>query len=733
MAREPIGFYGTFRTPGVDTSAGKRLEALAGLAGGVKDIAVGIGKRAAEERGSEEGIEAGKAARTVDPQTGEITYEPVEKRSEFFYSGSSFNKAALDTAAANIDLDTQKKISEFATTYKDDPEMFQKASSSYLQGVTSSVSPIMAEAINASAGQRILSAQNKINANFLANKLADDVAKQTDNINEFSRLMTNSAREGDVESAAQERDRALLALDNLAEVSPEAKRDLTANKRKINNAFYEQGEIGKLIRVADDQGIPEAYQALENLRKKPKKGYGAEEYDAFIQAAGVQLGRAKSRITNAKSVISDENNQKIKEYKANITLGVDVTEDTPKIMALVAGTDNEKEIAMLGELAQFSVQDAVTQQQTIDAAIEGGNAVLASELLTQQARLQREISNDALGFAERQGLITKTDLDFSLITSDPEAFGVQLSERKQQAALASNQYGVAVSQLDRLEAAQLTSMLPAMPVDMKVGLAQAFGSESALWSQVTTDVNAGSFSQLGALGDTNVMKTAFIGEERLRTENVKKVSGLDFDTFKSEFDKIVGNIYGPYDKQTTMQAAMHYYYGALKDSGETADIGLFEDAVQAVTGGIETVRKVQTQVMPGVRGDDLDNYFSSLTTDDLKALGADQKIVTDQAIAFNIQLGVPFPFPSYEEKTLNKTLKAVQSEGTIVARPGKGNYAIFNGNEFVTKPDGSVLIFNVTQEDIDAVRSKAFDTRQTLVTGPDFVTPDPYLEILPDE
>jgi hypothetical protein len=732
MAREPIGFYGKFRTPGVDTSAGKRLEALAGLAGGVQDIAVGIGKRAAEERGAEEGIEAGKAARTVDPQTGEITYEPVEKRSEFFYSGSSFNKAALDTAAANIDLDAQKKISEFATTYKDDPEMFQKASSSYLQGVTSSVSPIMAEAINASAGQRILSAQNKINANFLANKLADDVAKQTDNINEFSRLMTNSAREGDVESAAQERDRALLALDNLAEVSPEAKRDLTANKRKINNAFYEQGEIGKLIRVADEQGIPEAYQALENLRKKPKKGYGAEEYDAFIQAASVQLGRAKSRITNAKSVISDENNQKIKEYKANITLGVDVTEDTPKIMALVAGTDNEKEIAMLGELAQFSVQDALTQRQTIDAAIEGGNAVLASELLTQQARLQREISNDALGFAERQGLITKTDLDFSLITSDPEAFGVQLSERKQQAALASNQYGVAVSQLDRSEAAQLTNMLPTMPVDMKVGLAQAFGSESALWSQVTTDVNAGSFSQLGALGDTNVMRTAFSGEERLRTGDVKKVGGTDFDMFKSEFDEIVGDIYGPHDKQTTMQAAMHYYYGALEDSGETADIGLFADAVQAVTGGIETVRGVQTQVMPGVRGDDLDNYFSSLTTDDLKALGADQKIVTDQAIAFSIQLGVPFPFPSYEERTLNKTLKAMQ-EGTIVARPGKGNYAIFNGNEFVSKPDGSELIFNVTQEDIDAVRSKAFDTRQTLVTGPDFVTPDPYLEILPDE
>ena len=71
-----------------------------------------------------------------------------------------------------------------------------------------------------------------------------------------------------------------------------------------------------------------------------------------------------------------------------------------------------------------------------------------------------------------------------------------------------------------------------------------------------------------------------------------------------------------------------------------------------MTGGIETVRGVQTQVMPGVRGDDLDDYFSSLTTDDLKALGADQKIVTDQAIAFSIQLGVPFPVPKVMRKGL---------------------------------------------------------------------------------
>jgi len=54
VAIKPIGFYGKFSGPGVDTSAQKRMAALAGLADTVQDIAVGYGKAKREEEAVEE-------------------------------------------------------------------------------------------------------------------------------------------------------------------------------------------------------------------------------------------------------------------------------------------------------------------------------------------------------------------------------------------------------------------------------------------------------------------------------------------------------------------------------------------------------------------------------------------------------------------------------------------------------------------------------------------------------
>ena len=94
MAREPIGFYGTFRTPGVDTSAGKRLEALAGLAGGVQDIAAGIGKTLAEDAAPARGL--AKAQKAIE------TGEPLEKTSSSFYGADIENQVAFSAYKASV-------------------------------------------------------------------------------------------------------------------------------------------------------------------------------------------------------------------------------------------------------------------------------------------------------------------------------------------------------------------------------------------------------------------------------------------------------------------------------------------------------------------------------------------------------------------------------------------------------------------------------------------------------
>ena len=62
MAQKPIGYYGEFRPTGVDQSAARRFEALAGLADQVGDIAFEIGAKRAEKIGAEKGEKAGREA-----------------------------------------------------------------------------------------------------------------------------------------------------------------------------------------------------------------------------------------------------------------------------------------------------------------------------------------------------------------------------------------------------------------------------------------------------------------------------------------------------------------------------------------------------------------------------------------------------------------------------------------------------------------------------------------------
>ena len=60
MAQKPIGYYGEFRPTGVDTSAARRFEALAGIADQVGDIAFQIGAKKAEQVGAEKGAKAAR-------------------------------------------------------------------------------------------------------------------------------------------------------------------------------------------------------------------------------------------------------------------------------------------------------------------------------------------------------------------------------------------------------------------------------------------------------------------------------------------------------------------------------------------------------------------------------------------------------------------------------------------------------------------------------------------------
>ena len=110
MAQKPIGYYGEFRPTGVDTSAARRFEALAGLADQANDIAFNI---AAKKR-AEQGEKAGMAAGIKAAEEG----APVEKEKGFLSGISIFDQAynsALEKSyVASIDTDARENIARIA-------------------------------------------------------------------------------------------------------------------------------------------------------------------------------------------------------------------------------------------------------------------------------------------------------------------------------------------------------------------------------------------------------------------------------------------------------------------------------------------------------------------------------------------------------------------------------------------------------------------------------------------
>ena len=190
MAREPIKFYGKFRTPGVDTSAGKRLEALAGLAGDVGDIAAGIGEQKARQRGAEKGMAAGMEA----AKTGQI-----EKKSTWSYGGAAYNQAAQTAYQAGITADIKNMVADSQMEFKDDAAGFKQSVENKFSGLTSSFdenlktqAQFIFDQASSMAFRDVRKAEE---ANILRGQQADFVAGQ----NALDEIASQLARAGEAE------------------------------------------------------------------------------------------------------------------------------------------------------------------------------------------------------------------------------------------------------------------------------------------------------------------------------------------------------------------------------------------------------------------------------------------------------------------------------------------------------------------------------------------------------
>ena len=676
MAQKPIGYYGEFRPTGVDQSAARRFEALAGLANQVGDIAYQIGAKKAEQVGAEKGEKAGReyAAKLAKPQPKVGPPEemaPPETKKGFLASmsieGQAYDAAMKSAYLSQVSTDAKEQIERIAAQYPNDVQAFKSNIGQYTQGLLQGVGEEFQDDISATVNNYVANAETRVfKSEIVKNR---ELAKESVNtrLDGLTREVEEVSRSGDRDQA----ETSLLEFETLlnSQVSIDAiDLDVAEEQKRIARNKLESGLLkAELQPDIESANHTEAYKKLRDFDRPASFTPG--EWESFKATAATEIGRDQS-IYNASKKVADQNAQKaLQNFNAAISLGYDIPpEEIAKIEQQVAGTPLEKEFESTQRLAQFSLMPSSQRQKVLSEANTGilENASEHQKLLVTEQNIQKELAKDPLAFGQRQKIV---DLD----TFDPFS-PESLTSRLSQAEIASTHYGVPVAPITDTEAQALSDQITKMTVPEKIALAETLQQAPEIWGTIAGK-NQNVFAQAGAIGDRNIMQRVFEGQEAIALKTVQSPSAKDY---LSPFEDYVGNVYGLEDKAATRDAALAYY-AATQTPGLDFDKDLFIDSIEAVTGGIAKVNGFKTQLPRGIDDNQFNEFIDAI----------DQQFIDENGGLGFIDpvTGTRNPYP---ETYINDVIK-----NSEVTNKNNSEYLFTNGSSvFVRMDNGQPFTFS---------------------------------------
>jgi hypothetical protein len=676
MAQKPIGYYGEFRPTGVDTSAARRFEALAGLANQVGDIAFQIGAKKAEQVGAEKGEKAGReyAAKLAKPQPKVGPPEemaPPETKKGFLASmsieGQAYDAAMKSAYLSQVSTDAKEQIERIAAQYPNDVQAFKSNIGQYTQGLLQGVGEEFQDDISATVNNYVANAETRVfKDEIIKNR---ELAKESVNtrLDGLTREVEEVSRSGDRDQA----ETSLLEFETLLniQVSIDAiDLDVAEEQKRIARNKLESGLLkAELQPDIESANHTEAYKKLRDFDRPASFTPG--EWELFKDKAATEIGRDQS-IYNASKKVADQDAQKaLQNFNAAIALGYDIPpEEISKIEQQVAGTPLEKEFESTQRLAQFSLMPSSQRQKVLSEANTGilENASEHQKLLVTEQNIQKELAKDPLAFGQRQGIVNLDTFDpFS-----PES----LTSRLSQSEIASAHYGIPVAPITDTEAQALSDQITKMTVPEKIALAETLQQAPEIWGTIAGK-NQAVFSQAGAIGDRNIMQRVFEGQEAIALKTVQSPSARDY---LSPFEDYVGNVYGLEDKAATRDAALAYY-AATQTPGLDFDKDLFIDSIEAVTGGIAKVNGFKTQLPRGIDDNQFNEFIDAI----------DQQFIDENGGLGFIDpvTGTRNPYP---ETYINDVIK-----NSEVTNKNNSEYLFTNGSSvFVRMDNGQPFTFS---------------------------------------
>lgn len=285
MAQKPIGYYGEFRPTGVDQSAARRFEALAGIADQVNEIAFNVAAKKRAEQGQEAGLAAGIEAAEAG--------KPVEKNKGIL-SGISiydqaYNSALEKSYVASIDTDARENIARIAEESNGDSEKFDQLSNQYLNGLRGGISEDYRDIVQLSIDPVVASARSQVQSQQITRQRQETDELLVNNINSAIDSGIRLASLGDTEAAMASLQSSTESIN--ARVESGAISQAAADNLIQKSSVAVESSIGRaaLKNTYETLGPIAALEYSIKIRDTPLKGFTVEQQENLASVLGQDL------------------------------------------------------------------------------------------------------------------------------------------------------------------------------------------------------------------------------------------------------------------------------------------------------------------------------------------------------------------------------------------------------------------------------------------------------------
>jgi hypothetical protein len=356
MAQKRIDYYGQFTPTGVDTSQAKRLQALAGLAEQVGDIAFEVGAKIQTKRGQEAGVASGMEA----AQEGQAPEVKEGFLSAISVYDQAYNKAALNAYSSGVRVDGKKKLFELEEKYAADPDpvAFQNDFNGYMKGVTEGLPEDIAADLRLRLTEDAMRVQGRLADAQRTRQFDLAVANINEEISLLADEQARAARAGDdtrVEELKVQIEN--IGIENADLLDPATLAKMEAEQR---DRLIIQSNLGQLDRAILDnpnlkleERIENGKQMLRTLIANPLPELSPENQSKLESKMATRLNELETQLVQKDTEFGIE----LSDYKVQVASGnldpVDVDQQANEWYR--AGRISEPEMTSLKKSARTAV------------------------------------------------------------------------------------------------------------------------------------------------------------------------------------------------------------------------------------------------------------------------------------------------------------------------------------------------------------------------------------------